>query len=222
MGMLGLDNPDQLISTVIFFMGKGFALRAGKEHRALRGLGFSSQLKFMTDPDGVIFLRYMEDVGLKTNRGGLQHCRIDMKTVDLYAASNADRCPLRAIIKYMSLVSKTRTCPAFYLQPQRPFFGKAWYMNRPTGINHLCNTVHDLCVSAGLPGHYTNHSLCSTATTKLYQNNLDQQLIMEITGHRSLAVQTYKRTSQRQQKMRASAFSIDPLPIPLSSAEYEN
>ena len=56
-GMLGMDNPDQLLSTVIFFMGKGFALCTGKEHRALHGLGFSSQFKFMTDSDGEIFLR---------------------------------------------------------------------------------------------------------------------------------------------------------------------
>ena len=159
---------------------------------------------------------------MKTNKGGLQHWHVDTKTMDLYAASNAARCPLRAIMNYMSLVPKTRTCPAFYLQPRRHFFRKAWHVNRPTGINRLRNTVHDLCVSAGLPGHYTNHSLHSTVATKLYQNNLDEQLIMEIIGHRSLAMRTYKRTSQRQRKMASKCLFEDPLPIPPSSAEHDN
>ena len=49
-----------------------------------------------------------------------------------------------------------------------------------------------MCKNAGLPRHYTDHSLWSTAATKMYQHDLDEQLIMEITGHRSLAVRSYK------------------------------
>ena len=73
LGLLGTSHPDQLLNTVIFFDGKGFALRAGKEHRALHGLPFHSQFKFIKDSDGEIFLRYTEDIGLKTNKGGLKH-----------------------------------------------------------------------------------------------------------------------------------------------------
>ena len=120
-----MSHPDQLLNTVIFFVGKGFALRAGKEHRALRGLPFHSQFKFIKDSDGEIFLRYTEDIGLKTNKGGLKHQKIEAKTVDLYATANEDHCPLRAIIKYLALLPKNRTCQAFYLQPQKKFFGKA-------------------------------------------------------------------------------------------------
>ena len=71
LGLLGTLNPDQLLNTVIFCIGKGFGLQAGQEHRALRGFAFQSQFKFMHDPDGEIFLRYTEDLGLKTNKGGL-------------------------------------------------------------------------------------------------------------------------------------------------------
>ena len=106
-------------------MGKGFALRAGKEHRALQAIPFNSQLKFLRDPDGEIFLRYTEDIGLKTNKGGLKHRRIEPKTIDLYATRNAERCPLRAIIKYLSLLPKDQMCQAFYLQPQKKYFAKA-------------------------------------------------------------------------------------------------
>ena len=142
----------------------------------------------------------MEDIGLKTNKGSLKHRCVEAKTINLYASENPERCPLWAIIKYLALLPKNRTWNAFYLQPRKKFFGKAWFVNRPVGINHLRTAVGDLCVAAGLPGHYTNHSLHATTATKLYQNNIDEQIIMEITGHWSMAVQTYKRTSDVQRK----------------------
>ena len=104
LGLLCTSTPHQLLHTVIFSIGKGFALRAGKEHRALRGLPFDSQFTFMRDPDGEVFLCYTEDIGLKTNKGGIKHRKIDVKTMDLYATGHEERCPLRAIIKYLSLM----------------------------------------------------------------------------------------------------------------------
>ena len=150
LGYLGTSYPEQLLNTVIFCIGKGFALQAGQEHWVLCGLPFESQFKFMKDVDGEVFLQYREDIGLKTNKGGLKHQKTEAKTMDLYAAANADRCPSCAIIKYLSVLPKTRMCSAFYLQPWKKFFGKAWYMNRPCDINHLRSAVSE-CQSAGLP-----------------------------------------------------------------------
>ena len=209
LGLLGTSMPHQLLHTVIFSIGKGFALRAGKEHQALRGLAYDSQFTFMRDPDREVFLRYMEDIGLKTNKGGIKHRKIDVKTIDLYATGHEERCPLRAIIKYLSLMPQNRTCRAFYLQPHKKWFRKSWYMNRPAGINILWNSMRDLCWQASLPGYYTNHSLQSTVATKLYQNSVDKQLIMEITGHRSLAVCGYKRTLDRQRKLASNCLFMD-------------
>ena len=210
LGLLGTSNPDQLLNTVIFCIGKGFALWAGQEHRALRGFAFQLQFKFMCDPDGEIFLCYTEDLGLMTNKGGLHHQRIEAKVVNLYATSNPDRCPIRVIMKYLSLLPKGCTCSAFYLQPRKKFFGKAWYVNRPAGVNRLWNAVREMCHDAGLPDHYSNHSLRATAATKLYQHDIDEQLIMEITGHRSLAVCSYKRTSDKQHKLASRCLFEQP------------
>ena len=206
LGCLGMSNPYQLLNTVIFAIGKGFVLRPGKEHMALCGFPFQSQFTFMQDPDGEVFLRYTEDIGLKTNKGGLRHRKVHIKTVDLYATDSVERCPLRAIIKYLTLFPKARTCSAFYLQPRKKWFGKAWYVNRPAGINTLRNAVCDMCKKAGLPGYYTNYSLRSTAATKLYCNGIDEQLIMEITGYRSLAIRLYKRTSDKQRKLASNCL----------------
>ena len=101
---------------MVFCIGKGFALHAGKEHRALRAIPFESQFKFMQDTDSEIYLHYTEDIRLKTNQGGIKHKKIEAKTMDLYAIDWPDRCPLWVILKYMALLSKTLMCTALYLQ----------------------------------------------------------------------------------------------------------
>jgi len=48
----------------------------------------------------------------------------------------------------------------------------------------------------GLMTFFTNHSLRTSAATRLYDAGVDEQLIMLQTGHRSTAgVRSYKRTS---------------------------
>ena len=61
-------------------------------------------------------------------------------------------------------------------------------MDSPIGVNKLRNFVKDVTKEAGIDGYFSNHSLHSTAATRLYQGGVEEQLITEITGHRSLAV----------------------------------
>ena len=62
--------------------------------------------------------------------------------------------------------------------------------------NILC-----LCKLANIPEFKTNHSLCATAATRLYHSNVDEQLIMSVTGHKSTdSIRNYKRTSEEQYK----------------------
>lgn len=56
-----------------------------------------------------------------------------------------------------------------------------------------------MCTEAGLSGNFSNHSGKRTCATSLYNSGVDEQLIMERTGHRSDAVRKYKRTSTSQQ-----------------------
>ena len=63
LGYLGTSYPDQLLNTVVFCIGKGFALQAGKEHRVLHAIPFNSQFSFYRDEDQEIYLQYTEDIG---------------------------------------------------------------------------------------------------------------------------------------------------------------
>ena len=87
-------------------------------------------------------------------------------------------------------------CSLYLNQPR-----KKWFSNKPLGHQTLSTTVARLCKSAGISGFKTNHSLRATAATRLYQSGVDEQLVMERTGHRSLdGVRNYKRTSNAQRE----------------------
>ena len=202
MGYFGVHTPEVLSNTLVFVIGKGFALRAGKEHHCLRSPPFDSQFQFMNDEGGV-FIRYTEDIGLKTNKGGIKHKRVEAKHVDLFPIANVDRCPVQIILKYLSLLHPDRK---FYLQPKKKFSQYCYYLDRPAGENRLRDTIKEVCKSANLPGFYSNHSLRSTACTRMYHCNIDEQLIMEITGHGSLSVRSYKRICIDQRKFASNCL----------------
>ena len=62
---------------------------------------------------------------------------------------------------------------------------------------HLANTVACLCKQAGIQGHKINHSLWATVASRLYQAGVDEQLVMERTGYRSLdCIRSYQQTSE--------------------------
>ena len=84
----------------------------------MRSIPFESQFQFKTDVLGVHYITYMEDLGLKTNKGGLKHRKIDAKSVDIYPVPNKERCPVGIMMKYLSFLPRYRTCKSLYLQPK--------------------------------------------------------------------------------------------------------
>ncbi|CAG2221020.1 unnamed protein product [Mytilus edulis] len=88
----------------------------------------------------------------------------------------------------------------FYLRPLSKPKENIWYTAQPIGINTLAATVGKMCTEAGLGGFRSNHSLRATAATRLYECGVDEQIISEVTGHRSDAVREYKRTSETMRR----------------------
>ena len=83
------------------------------------------------------------------------------------------------------------------------------------GHNTLQNTVSRLYNLAGLQGFYTNHSLWATAAMRLYNSGVDEQLVMETTGHISLkGVRSYKRTSSEQREALSDILASNIPKIP--------
>ena len=78
------------------------------------------------------------------------------------------------------------------------------------------------CKSANIGGYRTNHSLRATSASRLYQSNLDEQIICETTGHRSSAVRSYKRTSIDQQKAKSDVLYGKNSDVSTVSVDKEN
>ena len=201
MGILGIDEPEQLLNTVVFTIGLSCALRAGQEHRKMRSIPFNSQFSWEIGDNRLYYIRYTEDLTSKSNHGGLKLRKVSPKVINIHAIPGGGRCPVQILVKCFSMLPEGRQCTSLYLQPKKKFTPNCWYVDKPVGINKLQSVVHEMCLKAGLPGHYTNHSLGATAATCLYHNNFDGQVIQEITGHHSVAVREYKRTSNDQKRI---------------------
>ena len=94
-----------------------------------------------------------------------------------------------------------RPSNAFYLTPLQKPSDSCWFSCVPIGKNKLSNAVASMCKSAGIEGYKTNHSMRATAATRLYSSGMDEQLVMQRTGHRSTeGIRSYKRTSSEQQE----------------------
>ncbi len=132
-----------------------------------------------------MFLHYTGDIS-KNHQGGIKGRKLKPKVILHHEnGSNPDRCFVLLFKLYNSL------CPAgsFFLKPLTKPTEKCWYTNKPIGRNTLEGTVARLCRKAESLGCKTNHSLRATAATRLYNAGVDEQLVVERTGHRSSIVQ---------------------------------
>lgn len=197
--ILGDHTPEALLNTIIYMNGVYFALRSGDEHRQLRHNPCQIQVVERTGERS--YLKYTEDVS-KNHPGGIKGRKQKPKVVLHHANNdNPDRCFVRLFKKYLSV--RPSECPAnaFYLNPLKNARGANWFTTAPVGKNKLAKAVSNMCKACNIQGYKTNHSLRATAATRLYSSGIDEQLVMERTGHRSLeGVRSYKRTSAEQQE----------------------
>ena len=112
---------------------------------------------------------------------------------------------------YQQLCLKDTPSHAFYLKPSCCLTSTCWYSKIPLGHTTLSLTIDCLCKFAGIKGYYTNHSLRTTITSRLYQCGVDEQLLMERTGHRSLeGVHSYKRFLDEQREALSNLLNRQP------------
>ena len=196
--ILGDSTPQSLLDTMLYMNGLYFALRGGKEHRNLRHK--PSQIHLIEKPGERPYLMYVEDVS-KNHPGGLKGRKIKPKVVYHHAnTERPERCFIRLYKLYNSRCPADRPDHAYYLKPLQKPRNECWYSNQPVGHNKLDTTISRMCKDAGILGYHTNHSLRASAATRLHQSGcVEEQEIMERTGHRSSeAVRNYKRSSNEQ------------------------
>lgn len=98
------------------------------------------------------------------------------------------------LIQFLSS-ENVKTDNAFYLRPLEKRFS-----HQPVGHSTLERIMKDLMHSSGFYGYFTLHSLRATCATRLYEAGFEEQQIMEVTGHKSVAIREYKRTSDTMKR----------------------
>ena len=191
--VLGCDSAEQLLNTVIYMMGMHLALTGGVEHNRLRRPGFNSQIVVGTDSRGKECLIYNEDPLHKTNQGGLK-CIPKKKVMYVYPSANVQRCPVNVFKKYIRLLPAPKSCAKLYLRARQKPTPNIWFCDQPLGSNKVSSAVKNMCKKAGLVGKFTNHSLRATSASRMYHCGIPEQMIKEVTGHKSDCVRFYKRT----------------------------
>ena len=202
-GLLGDDTPEKLVNTLLYLIGLHFALHACDEHKALK-VGYYSQLRIKMDQESNrCYLEYTEKHS-KNFQGSIQSLKSKPKVVRAFEnLENSEYCIVHIFEKYLAKhPSQDPKCSKdLYLRPlAKPTCAGTWYSCQPLGLGTLSKVITRLCYAGGFEGRYSNHSLCSTAVTGMYDNQMDEQQITEVTGHKSVAVQNYKHTSMKKQQ----------------------
>ena len=182
-------------------------MRGGDEHRSL----VCEQFQIGQDDKGGKFLNFVGRSS-KNVQGGLNQRKVSSKNLKIYAKPNeGSRCIVVIYTIFFDLIPKTGP---FYRKPLKgspPKFG-----SQVIGRNKLAGLMKEMCSLAGFNGNFTNHSGKVTCATRLFQSNIDEQLIMCQTGYRSAAVRQYKRPTADHDKQIAAILQ-PPSPGKLDS-----
>ncbi len=199
---------------------------------------YSSHLEVETNTDGwghvhltvhtdakeeeAAYLLYIEDSS-KNHQGGLKQRKFVPKKVKHFAnTQDPARCFVRILQLYLSKLPTDAPESSFYFKPLTKFTHQstciAWFSKQSIGHNTLTKMMSSICISAGVQGFKTNHSLRATSATRLYQKGVDEQLIMERTGHRAIeGVRTYKHTNKDQEQVVSNLLQRNNNQVQLSS-----
>ena len=207
--VFNIDTTERLTNIVFWYSCKMFGLRAADEHHNLE----VSQFTIGTDANG----KYLRFVGrnCKNLQGGLMERKIEPKDLKIYSKPELkERCVTSIFEYYLSLIP-----------PEGPFYRRPLpgtptrYSKQVIGVNKLSNIVKRFCEKAGFEGYFTNHSGKVTCATELFKENIDEQLIMKQTGHRSKdAVRQYKRPSFEHERQ-VSSILQPPAPKKMATSE---
>lgn len=204
-GVLGDSDPKALVRAVFYLVGVNFGVRGGDEQRGLSSKNF----EFGTE-NGRHKLTYRETVS-KTFKGGLRNKHPPRQAVVF--ETDGPRCIVKLMRKYLDLTPPGATEMGLYLKPLEKPREDVWYSKQYLGHNTLKKMVSEIMQEGGCGGlgKFTNHSLRATTATRLYQANVDEQLIAEQTGHKSLdSLRRYKRTSPEQRQIVSNILNACP------------
>ena len=216
--IFSMTTSEGLSFAVFYYNCKLFGFRGMDEHRDLD----ASQYKILIDyTQNKLCLKFFGRVS-KNVHGGINHRKIEPKQITHWE----DTCNPRDIVKLFSTYLK-------YIPSERPFYrrqiGKMSLKNEGTkfsaqviDVNKLSTNIKLKFDKAGIDcsnRNIINHSAKVSCVTALYKSGFDDSAVKSRSGHRSNAVETYKRQSIEMSRNISDA--LQP-PLPAVSDDKEN
>lgn len=198
-GLLGMSTPKVLQCTVFFYVGLNFVLRGVQEQYDLIPSQFVRVSQDVQKYDESVYYEYREYIS-KKNQHQFKDINSKNKTVKAFALPGNNCCVIKLLDKYLSLLPSD--APYFYMRakdkaPPNPSVSS--FANQRVGINVLKNMLPELSEKAGIQVRYTNHSLQATAITRMFNGEVDEKVIAETSGHKSLkALRSYEHTCKQK------------------------
>ncbi len=118
---------------------------------------------------------------------------------------------VRIYEKYVNLLLKESKHSALYKYSasKRQMSPSQWFADKPVGINSIKKVVKQLTEAAGLNGKYSNHSLRVTCAMRIFAAGVEEQVIKNLTGHKSDAICNYKRVNEDILKSANKTVSVE-------------
>ena len=190
--VMGCKTSRALQNAVFYFCGIYLCLRGGHEHRGLKLSQFViEEVRNPGEPSQKIKrLTYTEN-GSKNPSGAMHQVHLQNKVVKHHANNSlGNQCFVYLMELYISkLDERSVEKDLFYCKPAKTVMpGKPRYYDMPVGHNLLKTKQKDKFFLAGLNHeNISNHSLWATAITRMYDGGIREKMIMERSGHFSIA-----------------------------------
>lgn len=207
-GILGTDNPEQLLNTVWLNNTVLFGLHGGSENRNL--MWGDIQLK-VTD-SGQEYIEYNERLTkTRTAEKKTETREINPKQ---FARENKDFCPVHAYKEY------ARHRPPHTFHPKSPFYlsinhsrrpwSITWFKSQAMGENYLRTLMKKMAQKGGLQGRKTNQSVRKTNCAELLQGDVAPTTIQQVTSHNVCSINNDAIASLQIQEQMSDVLSDKP------------
>ena len=126
------------------------------------------------------------------------------KVVPVYASPESrPQCLVYLLDTYLSKLPQGAKAPdTFYLRPVGKIPSNPavpWYECAPVGKEKLRKFLSTMCKEAGIHGK-TNHSLRAKGASAMFNTDVPEKLIRDVTGHQSNALNLYERPTLEQRQ----------------------
>ena len=190
-GDFGVHNPLALTRTMWWYSSMLFGLRGRDESRKMKW----GDVKIITDENGEDYLQF-EERDTKTRTGAQQSGSRAFAPKMFSNKTQPDRCPVMVYKEF----EKRR--PAAMKEEESPFYlsinhvrkptDQIWFMKAPMGKNKLGELLKSGCISAGVPGKKTNHSVRKTGTKRALDAGCPPAYVAQLMGHKNVtSLQNY-------------------------------